>query len=417
MKIKYNFYSLFLITMSAINLGLLYLVFGLSDQLKLIFIILNTVLLLQTFIQMPVEQIIYFVSRPDANQHALKFFFRGAVCLLILLSSLIWMLCFFIPTFFEFFSGIHELPYLDQRFRLAVFLMLSCPSMSFIFQQHLNFEKKITMSFLLNGIPLIWQFLILVRATWAGGEPYDYLFILSLGHLFSVALGAYLVRHLFYGGTETSLSGLLGLVKESFKFKLAHSVHNVSLNLALNHCAATLTGSQASVLFGVRRFTEACQQVLVIPFSKILPTQFATMFKEGQYNQVLENINLLQKKNFLIFSLCLLIGFGVAYSFLIILQVQIDIPSGLLMLAGYGIYSTFVCLDYPYSIIVSLKHGYQVFFAINLIFLFIICVGYFIGTSLPLLFFLLSIALGQLTVCVLKKQAVLYYMDKSLERT
>jgi hypothetical protein len=409
-KIKYNMYSVFLVLISAGNLALLYLTFGMSDELKHIFIILNTFLILQIFIQMPAEQIIYVTSRAESSHGLKNYLFSNSIVLSVCLSIVVWVICFSAPSLLEFISGLKNLPRLNDKFGITVLIMLCCPTISFICQQYLNICKRIGQSFLLNFIPLIWQSILLLLTMQLGFDQYDYLLAFSLGYLTAAIGGIFLARHIFWGEAERDFHEFLELVNESFKFKLAHSIHNIGLNWMLNQCGASLSGFQTSALFGVKRFTEACQTVLINPLSKILPRAIGSLLINNRSSQVLAEIKTLQKVNIAIYFSCLLIGSIFILLLISLFSLELDYVSIIVMLAAYGIYSMFVCLDYPYSTIVSLARGHQVFFRTNLIFISILFCGYILSPLHHLFSFLLSIAAGQFVVLLLKKRNALGYL-------
>lgn len=418
MQFKYNILSGLLIVLSGCNLGLLYLDFGLGDQLSVFFLIITSITLIQMFITLPFQQFVFIHNRYNAK-NSRRSNSHYSLCLFIsmIISALIGLVVinyqsFFISLLIPNLQN-NLMDFTKELFEIAILsIFVSTPLM--IAQQKINSLGKIVHSYLISFLPILFQLVILIYIYFNHLDINFVVWFLVGGNFCAFALAVVFTRKSLSFLDRKCLAYIKPLFKESFRVKFAHNIHNFAFLYFINSFASGLQTNLSSLLFLVKRLADSLQQIIVGPLLRILPTSYAKLIDCDQQDLVFNDAKKLSKVNIIFYSSMmsvLLIG-------LFVFQEMISLDEGeikfvYLCILGFLTFSLIICLETPYAII-SMAFGKSMsFYVSNTIFSMVMLSTYLSLDSFdsytPIF---CALVFAQMLVLIINRHFAKYYLEK-----
>lgn len=386
-RIRYQLLSAVMVTVSAANIVVLFLIFGKGAETKSYLLALNVVAVVQLILATPFEQFVYYYLRAKKESpiRSDSIFTACMAC-----STLLGFVT--AALFFCFDAIVMELatPNLSLESRsqfakvlhqLLIGLALGVPCQ--LIQNRASAEGRITLSYLFSLIPgltlgagmvLAWQFHLPINAV-AGSW--------SLGYFIAFCVGIGLSgRRLLHQFPLRSLQ-LMPLFIESTKMRTAHNIHNVCLLQGINIATSGLADNIASIFLALKRASDALLFVINSPIQRTLPNILVASQDGLAHAGLTGQIKRLQGN--LLIAYIMIAALSIPALHLLTTTMRFSAleqsfvwGTAVLLL----IYSAMISLEAPYSLVCLWAGSSRVFWASN--FAFAACLLTLIHFELPL---------------------------------
>lgn len=385
---KYNFLVIIQVLVSTLNLLLLFVYYGVSEQSD-IFLLSFSILSIVNLIQLLfTEQFIYYYNKIKIDSiNAANSLFTTVFLYSLMISIIMAILIYFFSNeLIELFASQYNNDFIlktDNFFNLLSLTIIFYLPL-YVMQNVLNANDKISFSYIISIFPQLFISFGFLYLYIFDGEILELSFFYFIGTLISFIMALFLVKEFFNLQNEKQNLLIKELVINSFKIRLAHNIYGVLSILIINNFLSSFPSGYLSIFHYAKKASDTILNVIYGPTHKVLINVISTNFSKSNIDnieKVLKKINLIMP--IILIPLSFLVYILIPY----VLDFFHPMDSEKVDLLKYTflilmLQVVLLSLEVPYAIVNLTKNDSNIFYISNFSFIIFLFLFVFMTNSL-----------------------------------